>query len=158
MQASRTCFRCFCTYINISTVTTLPYHFYIFLEDFIIFYILHESQVSFFMSFFSNGNFTIHLSDSRETFFICNVSKFRIIQAPFFIFTCCSCFQVFQCSTDYAGRIAGSNFYHSTFQPLEHSLGMFLFLISSFHKNSRNLLEAFFLCYTGKISVTHSCL
>ena len=38
------------------------------------------------------------------------------------------------------------------------SLIMFLFLISSFHKNSRNLLEAFFLCYTGKISVTHSCL
>lgn len=133
MQASRTCFRCFCTYINVSTVTALPYHFYIFLEYFIIFYILHESQVSFFMSFSATAisRYILAIAGKPSSSAMSAISDNPSSILHFHLLQLLS---GFQCSTDYAGRIAGSNFYHSTFQPLEHSLGMFLFLISSFHK------------------------
>ena len=42
--------------------------------------------------------------------------------------------------------------------PLEHTFSVFLFLVSRFCENSGDLFVTFFLGYTCKISVTHSCL
>ena len=66
--------------------------------------------------------------------------------------------KIFECSTDYTGRIAGSNFNHTTFQKLKHTFCMFFFLISRFSEDSRNLFVTFFFSDTCKISVTHSSL
>ena len=74
------------------------------------------------------------------------------------MFTRCGSAKIFKCITNYTGRIAGSDFYHTAFEELKHTFCMFFFLIGSFSENSRNLFVAFFFSCTCEISVTHSSL
>ena len=59
METCRTSLRSICTYMNETTVTALPYCFFFLLEYRFSFDILQESQISFFMCLFSNGNVTM---------------------------------------------------------------------------------------------------
>ena len=158
MQTCRASFRSFLTYVQVTTIAALPYHFNIFLEYLVIFDVLGQCQVSFFVSLFRNGNFTVHLSDSRETFFVSDVGKLRIIHRPFFVFAFSSSFQILDGRTDDTSRKTCIDFHFTTFQPFEHTFCVFLFLVGCFSKNGRDLFETFFLCGTCKVSVTHSGL
>ena len=80
MQASRTNFRSFLTYGDVTAVTALPYHFAFFSEYSHIFDIVHESQISFFVTFFSDRDVAVHSSNHRETFLFCYICEVRIIQ------------------------------------------------------------------------------
>ena len=123
------------------------------LEYSTVFDVAQESQVSFFVTLFSDGDVAVHDSDCRETFCIGYISKVRIVGSPFFVFTSSSSLQVFSSSTDDTSRIRSSDFYHATFQPLEHTLGVFLFLVGSFGEDSRNLFVTFLLCYACKVCI-----
>ena len=74
------------------------------------------------------------------------------------MFTRCCSAKILKRITDYTSRIAGSDFYHTAFEELEHTFCMLFFLISCFCENGSDLFVTFFLCHTCKISVTHSCL
>ena len=158
MQTCRTYLRSFFTHFDITTVTALPYNFAFFSEYRCNFYIFYESKVSFFMPFFCNRDIAIHSSDHWETFLFCNICKMRIIQRPFFMFACRCSLQILKSITDNTGRIACSDFNHTSFKELKHTFCMLFFLIGSLCKDSCNLFVTFFFSYTCKISVTHSCL
>ena len=55
MQTCRANFRSFFTYSDVTAVTALPYHFAFFSEYSHIFDVVHESKVSFFVTFFCDG-------------------------------------------------------------------------------------------------------
>ena len=158
MSTCWTCFRSFCTYMYITTVAALPYSFFSLLEYSTVFDVVHKSQVSFFVCLFSYSDVAIHDSNCWKTFSISYISKVRIVSSPFFVFTSCSSLQVFGSCADNTCRIRSCDFYHTTFQPLEHTLSVFFFLVSCFCKDSSNLFVTFFLCYTCKVCITHSCL
>ena len=80
MQTCRANFRSFLTYSNVTAVTALPYHFAFFSEHSHIFDVVHESKVSFFVTFFSNSDIAIHSSNHRETFLFCYICEVGIIQ------------------------------------------------------------------------------
>ena len=80
MQTCRTNFGSFFTYSDVTAITTLPYHFAFFSEYSHIFDVVHESQISFFVTFFCDGDIAVHSSNHWETFLFCHISKVRIIQ------------------------------------------------------------------------------
>lgn len=60
MQTSRTHLRSFLACVDETAVTALPYHFAFLGENRSGFDVLDKSTVAFFVSFFSNGNITVH--------------------------------------------------------------------------------------------------
>ena len=80
MQTCRANFRSFLTDFNVTAVTALPYHFAFFSEYSHIFDVIYEGKISFFVTFFCDGDIAVHSSNHRETFLFCHVSKVRIIQ------------------------------------------------------------------------------
>lgn len=80
MQASRAYLRSFLTGVDETTVAALPYYFAFLGKYAGSLYILDKSAITFFVSLFGNGDVTVHKSDFGETFFVCNISKLRIIQ------------------------------------------------------------------------------
>ena len=68
------------TGVDETTVAALPYHFAFLGKYAGSLYILDKSAITFFVSLFGNGDVTVHKSDFGETFFVCNISKLRIIQ------------------------------------------------------------------------------
>ncbi len=63
MQASRANFRSFLTGVDETAVTALPYHFAFLSEYAGSLYILDESEITFFVSFFGNGDVAVHKSN-----------------------------------------------------------------------------------------------
>ena len=69
------------TGVDETTVAALPYHFRLPWQiRWQSLYSGLKSAIAFFVSLFGNGDVTVHKSDFGETFFVCNISKLRIIQ------------------------------------------------------------------------------
>ena len=73
MQTSRTHLRSFLACVDETAVTALPYHFAFLGENRSGFDVLDKSTVAFFVSFFSNGNITVHGGYFGEAFLLGNI-------------------------------------------------------------------------------------
>ena len=79
MQTSRTHLRSFLACVDETAVTALPYHFAFLGENRSGFDVLDKSTVAFFVSFFSNGNITVHGGYFGEAFLLGHIGKVRIV-------------------------------------------------------------------------------
>src|SRR3712207_2913123 len=148
----------FLTHGDITAVSALPYHLSFFGKHSHVFNIVHKRQVSLFVRLLGNGYVAIHGGNCLKTFLLSHIGKVRIIYRPLFMFARSGSTEILERGADYTCRIAGSNFYHASFEKLEHTFGMFFLLIGRFGENSRDLFVTLFFRYARKVSVAHSCL
>ena len=80
MQTCWTNFRSFLADFDVAAVTALPYHFAFLSEYCHIFDVVQESQISFFVTFFSDGDIAVHSSNRRKSFLFRHICKVRVIQ------------------------------------------------------------------------------
>ena len=146
------------TFEDETTVAALPYHYFVLCKHLASLDVLHESQVTLFVTLFSNGDVTVHSGDFIETFSLSLVSEAGIISAPLLILTGSGSLQVIQRLANYASGIASGDLYTATLQPLKHALSVLLLLLSSLGEDSGNLLITLLLSHTGKIGVAVASL
>ena len=147
MRADRANVGSVLTNYDVAAVGALPYSVAFFREYKLALNVSKELSVSFFVFLFDSRYAFKQGCDVVETFFASRLSEFCVHIRPFVVFTHSSCQKVF---------FGGRNF--AAVKELEPNFSVFLFVLSRFFEDSRDLNEAFFLCLACEIGVLISCL
>jgi hypothetical protein len=94
----------------------------------------------------------------RESFIFCDIREAGVEFGMLELLAVGCGFQVVLGRPDETGLVRCHNFYVTTLEEFEESLGMFFLVISGLEENPRNVFEAIFLCLGGKIRVPVSRL
>jgi hypothetical protein len=116
--------------------------------------IRQETEIASFVLSFSHGNGLENLGDIVKPLGTGRLGERGIHVRPFIVFSPGGFFEVFRRSPNDPGRKFRLNFRFPPRQQFEQALGMFLFLIGRFFKDTLDLNIPFFLGLTGKIGIS----